>query len=372
LLQSPHGGTYYDVLGVPRDATDEVIRAAFRVAAKALHPDVNGGDAEAQKRLREVIAAYQLLRSPQKRAVYDQRLAANEQTSTKRSPESDRLSIAAAALAALVSASIVIVAVRISSEPPTSSYMEGRSWQKAANDKPDEQARESLTQLTNVPTVKKRVEVASTSSAHPLQHQAANFIVAQVCGWSSINTIDLVSLANAYADEVVYYGSVKSIQAVLLDKRRLMERWPERVYQVRSERIAVQCAANRCRVHGLVDWKVRSEPRAAFAKGLSRFDYEIVPRDDAFAIVREESSVVRTVQAISGRWALQPGQTATPRRHAGRSSSTPGHPDTRKKGGLTSRTGLQKAIDTTSLGADAFTPISSRSSALDTAGAFGR
>src|SRR5215470_80309 len=299
LLRSPLGGTYYDVLGVPRDATDEVIRAAFRVAAKACHPDINGGDAEAQKRLREVIAAYQLLRSPQKRAIYDQLLAANEQTLTKQSPERDRLSIAAAAVAALVSASIVTVAVRFSSEPPTTSFMEGGSMQKAANDAPDGQARQSATQLTDVATVKKRVEGASTSSTDPLERHAVNFIVAQVSGWSSINTIDLVSLASAYADEVVYYGRVKSIQAVLLEKRRMMERWPERVYQVRSEQIAVQCVANRCRVHGLVDWKVHSEPRAASAKGLSRFDYEIVPRDDAFTIVREDSSVVRTVQGIS-------------------------------------------------------------------------
>ena len=301
LLGSPHGGTYYDVLGVPPDATDEVIRAAFRVAAKALHPDVNGGDAEAQKRLREVIAAYQLLRSPQKRAIYDQLLAANEQTLTKQSPERDRLSIAAAAVAALVSASIVTVAVRISSKPLTTSYVEGGSLQKAANDKPDERAQQSVTQLTEVATAKKRAEVPNTSSTHPLERHAANFIVAQVSGWSSTSTIDFVSLANAYADEVVYYGSVKSIQAVLLDKRRLMERWPERVYQVRSEQTSVQCVVNRCRVHGLVDWKVHSEPRAASAKGLTRFDYEIIQTDGTFIIVREESSVVRTVRAISGR-----------------------------------------------------------------------
>src|SRR5262249_20598668 len=150
-------------------------------------------------------------------------------------------------------------------------------------------------------TVKKRPEGASASSTDPLERLAANFIIAQVSGWSSTNTIDLVSLANAYADEVVYYGRVKSIQAVLLDKRRMMERWPERVYQVRSDKMAVECVANRCRVQGMVDWKVHSEPRAASAKGLSRFNYEIVPRDDAFTIVKEESSVVRTAQGISGR-----------------------------------------------------------------------
>jgi len=257
---------------VPPDATDEVIRAAFRVAAKALHPDVNGGDAEAQKRLREVIAAYQLLRSPQKRAIYDQLLAANEQTLTKQSPERDRLSIAAAAVAALVSASIVTVAVRFSSEPPTTSFMEGGSLQKAANDKPDEQARESHTQLTDVATVKKRVEVANTSSTDALERHAAHFIIAQVSGWSSTNTIDVVSLANAYADEVVYYGRVKSVQAVLLDKRRMMERWPERVYQVFRANSGPMC---RHPVQGTGTGRLESAQRASRGIGERTFTFRL-------------------------------------------------------------------------------------------------
>jgi len=327
LLQSPHGGTYYDVLGVPRDATDEVIRAAFRVAAKACHPDVNGGDAEAQKRLQEVIAAYQLLRSPQKRAIYDQELAANERALNNPGLEWDRRSIAAAAVAAFMSASLVTVAVRLSSDRTTPSPVEGgnigifaghprdgnrsdeaivvhpdekQPWQKAAKDKSDKQAQKSLAESTEVTIAKNRAE-ASIASIHQLERSAANFVIAQVTGWSSTNTIDLVSLANAYADEVLYYGSARSIQAVLLDKRRIMERWPERVYEVRSEQISVQCVANRCRVHGLVDWKMQSTPRAASARGLSRFDYEIVSRDDVFTIVREESAVVKAGQTISGR-----------------------------------------------------------------------
>src|SRR5262245_36471898 len=53
--------TPYDVLGVPRNASDKTIRAAFRKTAKVLHPDLNAGDPAVEQRLRQVIAAYEIL-----------------------------------------------------------------------------------------------------------------------------------------------------------------------------------------------------------------------------------------------------------------------------------------------------------------------
>jgi len=63
--------TPYEVLGVPRDAGDETIRMAFRMAAKAFHPDLNAGDPAAEQQLRQIIAAYEILKTPQQRAMYD-------------------------------------------------------------------------------------------------------------------------------------------------------------------------------------------------------------------------------------------------------------------------------------------------------------
>jgi molecular chaperone DnaJ len=62
---------YYDVLGVPRDATPEQIKKAFRTLARETHPDANPGDAEAEHRFREVAEAYEVLSDPQKKARYD-------------------------------------------------------------------------------------------------------------------------------------------------------------------------------------------------------------------------------------------------------------------------------------------------------------
>ena len=61
---------YYDVLGVPRNASDEEVRKAFRKLALEYHPDRNKG-AGAEERFKEVAEAYQVLIDPKKRQGYD-------------------------------------------------------------------------------------------------------------------------------------------------------------------------------------------------------------------------------------------------------------------------------------------------------------
>ncbi len=61
---------YYAILGVPRDASAEQIKRAYRKLARELHPDVNP-DAEARQRFQDVTAAYEVLTDPQKRQIVD-------------------------------------------------------------------------------------------------------------------------------------------------------------------------------------------------------------------------------------------------------------------------------------------------------------
>jgi len=68
--------THYDALGVRTDADDEAIRLAFRMLAKAWHPDANPGDRWSEKRFKQITAAYVALRSPASRTAYDERLEA--------------------------------------------------------------------------------------------------------------------------------------------------------------------------------------------------------------------------------------------------------------------------------------------------------
>ncbi len=61
----------YEILGVERRATDAEIKKAYRRLARKHHPDVNPGDASAQKKFQEIAAAYELLKDPKRRQRYD-------------------------------------------------------------------------------------------------------------------------------------------------------------------------------------------------------------------------------------------------------------------------------------------------------------
>ena len=63
---------YYEVLGVDKNADDAAIKKAYRVLAKKYHPDMNPGDAEAEKKFKEASEAYAVLSDPDKRRQYDQ------------------------------------------------------------------------------------------------------------------------------------------------------------------------------------------------------------------------------------------------------------------------------------------------------------
>src|SRR5262245_28786045 len=61
----------YAVLGVPRGASAEEIKKAYRRLARQYHPDANPGDVEAEARFKEIAVAYEVLSDPEKRQRYD-------------------------------------------------------------------------------------------------------------------------------------------------------------------------------------------------------------------------------------------------------------------------------------------------------------
>ncbi len=61
----------YEVLGVPKGASEADVKKAFRVLAKKHHPDKHQGDAAAQKKFQEISAAYDILGDKDKRAQFD-------------------------------------------------------------------------------------------------------------------------------------------------------------------------------------------------------------------------------------------------------------------------------------------------------------
>ena len=63
--------SYYDVLGVKRDASEKEIRQAYRRLARKYHPDVNPGDKTAEAKFKEMNEAHEVLSNPENRQKYD-------------------------------------------------------------------------------------------------------------------------------------------------------------------------------------------------------------------------------------------------------------------------------------------------------------
>jgi hypothetical protein len=347
MMQTP-----YDVLGVPRKAGDEAIRAAFCRAAKAYHPDLNSGDPAKEQKLKQVIAAYGVLKDAQQRAAYDQSLADYEQY--LRSRRRQRIQrFAAAPVAALVSGGVVALGVSLWFAPPHASGLAGEEvaqrasqqvavlddsdstrptvsqaevrtsfdmeWERTHSDpmpmwtsavgNPNAPEGEllpgSIADVIAGPAQQRPIRLGARAvgeksrapAAAALDERAANFISARISRWSSAGTADLASFVNAYADQVLYYGSLKSREMVLQDKRRFLERWPERRYELRAHSITAQCKADVCSVSGLLDWRARSVARAASASGMAQFEYEVMVSAGTFRIISENSSVVKPRRA---------------------------------------------------------------------------
>jgi curved DNA-binding protein CbpA/Tfp pilus assembly protein PilF len=95
--------TLYDVFGVRPDADAETITQAFRKTVKAHHPDLQGGDAAANRRVKAIITASKILRDPERRAAYDQHLALQRQRArTKRRRAVIRFAFGVAVLSAVM------------------------------------------------------------------------------------------------------------------------------------------------------------------------------------------------------------------------------------------------------------------------------
>lgn len=62
----------YEILGVPRTASADEVKKAYRRLAKQYHPDVNPGNKAAEEKFKEVTAAFEVLSDPKRRGLYDE------------------------------------------------------------------------------------------------------------------------------------------------------------------------------------------------------------------------------------------------------------------------------------------------------------
>ena len=78
---------YYDILGVPRTATADEIKKAYRKLAVKYHPDKNPGDTAAEEMFKKINTAYDVLGDEEKRRQYDSGYYYNSNSSSNTSSE---------------------------------------------------------------------------------------------------------------------------------------------------------------------------------------------------------------------------------------------------------------------------------------------
>jgi hypothetical protein len=166
-------------------------------------------------------------------------------------------------------------------------------------------APDSMTWLSVSEALKRGIDVAILNSPSPasterpavivpgLDQRASNFVAGLFAIWSSPNVQALQALEGLYEDDVTYYGKVISREAVLADKRRFVERWPQRFYTIRPGTLATQCDGGslRCTVSGITDWAAAKNAKRA--TGTANFFYTLVTAGDVLKIAEETSKVVQ-------------------------------------------------------------------------------
>src|SRR5947209_17441116 len=133
--------TAYDILGVPRKASHERIRTAFRKAAKGCHPDLNAGDSTADLQIRQIITAYEILKIPHRRAAYDQHLRERRRERARH--------CAMAAVAKLLRCSIVALAISLSGSQSNTQDVSAPPTQDAVSTKARPDANQQLAAIDN-------------------------------------------------------------------------------------------------------------------------------------------------------------------------------------------------------------------------------
>jgi hypothetical protein len=143
------------------------------------------------------------------------------------------------------------------------------------------------------PTIEQSVE---TPQARPRDHAEAarQFLGDYLSYWSRTNVVTRDSASAFYRPMVRFYGRPASLDDVIIEKRRFIDRWPIRDYVVQPETLHSQCDPDRqiCKVDGLFSFTASDPPRRRISRGIGRLELGIAFDEERPVIISETSSVV--------------------------------------------------------------------------------
>jgi hypothetical protein len=164
-----------------------------------------------------------------------------------------------------------------------------------------------------------------------LSGRVTGLVLALAARWSEPNPETLRALDEVYVDKVFYHGKITPRQAVLLDKRRFAERWPQRSYKIRPHSVTASCnaASEVCRVQGIMDRELANPVTNTKSRDIASFDYSITRSGEGLKIAAETSSVSKLPDPSDGSNPLASVQQALARLLAqvSRIRQVPGPPD---------------------------------------------
>jgi hypothetical protein len=135
-----------------------------------------------------------------------------------------------------------------------------------------------------------------------LAGRATGLVLTLAARWSEPNAEMLRTLDGLYVDKVFYHGKVTPRQAVLLEKRRFAERWPQRSFKIRPRSVTASCkpASEICRVQGIMDRELANPATNTKSRDVASFDYNIASSGEALKITAETSSVSKLSNPSDG------------------------------------------------------------------------
>jgi hypothetical protein len=135
-----------------------------------------------------------------------------------------------------------------------------------------------------------------------LAGRATGLVVALAARWSEPNAATLRALDELYLDKVFYHGKLTPRQAVLQEKLRFAQRWPQRTYKIRPHSITASCnaASEMCRVQGIMDRELANPAANTKSHDVASFDFSISRSGEALKIAAETSSVSKLADSSGG------------------------------------------------------------------------
>jgi hypothetical protein len=139
-----------------------------------------------------------------------------------------------------------------------------------------------------------RQQPASIVRLASQEEAARKLAISYLDTWSAVNGQALRAAPAFYGSTVVFHGRQVSLQDLLNEKRRFMERWPERHYRYRPETMTVMCQPGNtfCHVRAVYDYDASNPMRGKRSRGTGLHDLVVSFAADRAMIISESSRVL--------------------------------------------------------------------------------